>query len=204
MHDTRTERVLQCACRVSHVYRALTPLAQAWHGNGEPAFISFLATANSYWLTPANLASYRSSHIIRISSMPSTLSEKAKGKQRATEPEQPESEAPPSKDLTIRFTEGIPDLTVPVVEKDTVKEVKDNVSIAASPPSNVALTVLLYSIDPFSTATTCRQAAQAHPPGTTSSGCRTLVFPDSVRAGTSEKAHSGIAILAGGWASGWR
>ena len=136
--------------------------------------------------------------------MPSTLSEKAKGKQRATEPEQPESEALPSKDLTIRFTEGIPDLTIQVAEKDTVKEVKANVSIAASPPSNLVFTVLLYSIDSSSPATTYRQAAQAHPPRTTSGGCRTAVFPDSIRPGASEKAHCGVVTLAGGWASGWR
>ncbi|PIL22711.1 hypothetical protein GSI_15404 [Ganoderma sinense ZZ0214-1] len=62
--------------------------------------------------------------------MPPSLSEKAKGKQRATEPEHAESGTPSSKDLTIRFTEGIPDLTVQVAEKDTVKDVKDNIRAA--------------------------------------------------------------------------
>ncbi|KAI0632292.1 DUF2407 ubiquitin-like domain-containing protein [Trametes polyzona] len=58
-----------------------------------------------------------------------TLSEKAKGKQRATEiPQVPDT--PPSKDLTIRFTEGIPDLTVQVAEKDTVKDVKRSIRLA--------------------------------------------------------------------------
>lgn len=56
--------------------------------------------------------------------MSNTLSEKAKGKQRAVDPI---PEALPSKDLTIRFTEGIPDLTVQVASKDTVKDVKDSV-----------------------------------------------------------------------------
>ncbi|KAH9851745.1 DUF2407 ubiquitin-like domain-containing protein [Lenzites betulinus] len=61
--------------------------------------------------------------------MSTTLSDKAKGKQRAAVPP-PALETPPSKDLTIRFTEGIPDLTVQVVEKDTVKDVKHNIRIA--------------------------------------------------------------------------
>ncbi len=66
--------------------------------------------------------------------MTTSLSEKAKGKQRAAAPFAPEQlateqppDSPPSKDLTIRFTEGIPDLTVQVAEKDTVRDVKDNV-----------------------------------------------------------------------------
>ena len=59
--------------------------------------------------------------------MATTLSEKAKGKQRAAEPIVPETS--PSKDLTIRFTEGVPDLTVQVAEKDTVKDVRNNVDI---------------------------------------------------------------------------
>ena len=72
------------------------------------------------------------------------LSEKAKGKQRAVDPEQPST--PPSKDLTIRFTEGIPDLTIRVSEKDTVKDVKTNVSPELRPfahPLRV-LTAYLY------------------------------------------------------------
>lgn len=48
------------------------------------------------------------------------LSEKAKGKQRAVE-----SEAViPKKELCIRFTEGIPDLTLQVGEQDTVRDIK--------------------------------------------------------------------------------
>ncbi|GBE83261.1 hypothetical protein SCP_0503090 [Sparassis crispa] len=55
------------------------------------------------------------------------LSEKAKGKQRAVEPaNEPEAKAL-SKDLTIRFTEGIPDLMLAVAEKDTVRDVKTNI-----------------------------------------------------------------------------
>ncbi|KAJ8483361.1 hypothetical protein ONZ51_g4752 [Trametes cubensis] len=57
--------------------------------------------------------------------MSASLSEKARGKQRAAEPEL--DSVPPSKDLTIRFTEGIPDLTVQVAEQDAVKDVKDSI-----------------------------------------------------------------------------
>ncbi len=60
-----------------------------------------------------------------LSSMSAALSEKAKGKQRAVESEA--ATTPPPKDLTIRFTEGIPDLTLQVAEKDTVKDVKAKV-----------------------------------------------------------------------------
>ncbi|OSC97483.1 hypothetical protein PYCCODRAFT_1398693 [Trametes coccinea BRFM310] len=56
------------------------------------------------------------------------LSEKAKGKQKAVETDASSApEVPPLKNLTIRFTEGIPDLTVQVAEKDTVKDVKSNI-----------------------------------------------------------------------------
>ncbi|KAI0819242.1 DUF2407 ubiquitin-like domain-containing protein [Trametes gibbosa] len=61
--------------------------------------------------------------------MSTTLSDRAKGKQRA-EVQQPVPEIALSKDLTIRFTEGIPDLTVQVVEKDTVRDVKNNIRTA--------------------------------------------------------------------------
>ncbi len=57
--------------------------------------------------------------------MSAALSEKAKGKRRAVESEA--ATTPPAKDLTIRFTEGIPDLTLQVAEKDTVKDVKAKV-----------------------------------------------------------------------------
>ncbi|KIK23542.1 hypothetical protein PISMIDRAFT_455869 [Pisolithus microcarpus 441] len=55
------------------------------------------------------------------------LSEKAKGKQKAVDPE-PNS---PSgfRELTIRFTEGNPDLVLRVVEKDSVRDVKVKIAI---------------------------------------------------------------------------
>jgi hypothetical protein len=54
------------------------------------------------------------------------LSEKAKGKQRATEPPvEPEPDL--SRDLVIRFTEGIPDLVLKISEKDAIRNVKSNV-----------------------------------------------------------------------------
>ncbi|CDO69880.1 hypothetical protein BN946_scf184884.g39 [Trametes cinnabarina] len=55
------------------------------------------------------------------------LSEKAKGKQKAVENDHSPDTPPPSKDLTIRFTEGIPDLTVKVAESDTVRDVKQSI-----------------------------------------------------------------------------
>ena len=53
------------------------------------------------------------------------LSEKAKGKQRAvdTEPSSPQE----SRNLTIRFTEGVPDLALDVTDSDTVRQVKAKV-----------------------------------------------------------------------------
>ncbi|OBZ68645.1 DSC E3 ubiquitin ligase complex subunit 3 [Grifola frondosa] len=59
------------------------------------------------------------------------LSEKAKGKQRAVEPESHELEPlAPTKDLIIRFTEGIPDLTIQVGERDAVRSVKGKIRVA--------------------------------------------------------------------------
>ncbi|RPD62575.1 hypothetical protein L226DRAFT_458376 [Lentinus tigrinus ALCF2SS1-7] len=62
--------------------------------------------------------------------MSTALSEKAKGKQRAVAPDADAVTTPPSKALTIRFTEGIPDLTLQVAEKDSVKEVKAKIRLA--------------------------------------------------------------------------
>jgi hypothetical protein len=58
------------------------------------------------------------------------LSEKAKGKQRATEPL---NEPEPSRDLVIRFTEGIPDLILKVSHKDAIRDVKNNVISGLTP-----------------------------------------------------------------------
>ena len=57
------------------------------------------------------------------------LSEKAKGKQRAVDPiiikhDTPQEEL---KSLVIRFTEGVPDLTVHVGERDAVRAIKRTV-----------------------------------------------------------------------------
>lgn len=56
------------------------------------------------------------------------LSERAKGKQRAVEPEDTVEDSSPTKSLIIRFTEGVPDLTVTIHEQDTVQSVRQNVS----------------------------------------------------------------------------
>jgi len=61
--------------------------------------------------------------------MPLPLSAKAQGKQRAVDP--PLEDEPLSqrlRELVVRFTEGIPDLTVQVGEKDSVRAVKKTVS----------------------------------------------------------------------------
>lgn len=55
--------------------------------------------------------------------MSSSLSEKAKGKQRAVEPITDVPEAL-SRELMVRFTEGISDLVLKVEEKDSVRDVK--------------------------------------------------------------------------------
>ncbi|KAH7915447.1 DUF2407 C-terminal domain-containing protein [Hygrophoropsis aurantiaca] len=54
------------------------------------------------------------------------LSEKAKGKQRAVDP-QPTDKSSHARDLTIRFTEGISDLVIKVALKDSVRDVKSNI-----------------------------------------------------------------------------
>ncbi|EGN93980.1 hypothetical protein SERLA73DRAFT_189126 [Serpula lacrymans var. lacrymans S7.3] len=60
------------------------------------------------------------------------LSEKAKGKQRAVElgPAATLPAAEEARDLTIRFTEGIPDLVLKVSAKDTIRDVKKNIADA--------------------------------------------------------------------------
>ena len=77
------------------------------------------------------------------------LSSKAKGKQRATELEsepqavydyEPPSQAAPPKTLVIRFSEGVPDLTLQVEERDSVRDVKDQVRTSVLGQSYLALT----------------------------------------------------------------
>ncbi|KAF8549221.1 hypothetical protein OG21DRAFT_1500545 [Imleria badia] len=61
------------------------------------------------------------------------LSEKAKGKQRAIDPEvDGEPSQNDSRNLTIRFTEGIPDLVLFVTNTDAVRDVKAKI-VAARP-----------------------------------------------------------------------
>lgn len=57
------------------------------------------------------------------------LSERAKGKQRKVELAPETHGAPPTRELTVRFTEGEPDLVLQIAEKDTVRDVKANVRI---------------------------------------------------------------------------
>lgn len=73
------------------------------------------------------------------------LSEKAKGKQRAVDPPdddyrapgqstltETESEYDPPRDLLIRFTEGVPDLTIPVNKLDSARDIKRRVGLSIS------------------------------------------------------------------------
>ncbi len=58
------------------------------------------------------------------------LSEKAKGKQRAVEtPVRGDGEpsTPPSREIIIRFTNGLPDLNVKVEAKDAARDIKRQV-----------------------------------------------------------------------------
>jgi hypothetical protein len=58
------------------------------------------------------------------------LSEKAKGKRRAIDPPNlspPPSPPPQTRDLTVRFTEGIPDLILPISPSQSVREIKSAV-----------------------------------------------------------------------------
>ena len=58
------------------------------------------------------------------------LSEKAKGKQRAdTTPEDvfDTTAPPPSRDLMVRFTDGVQDLVLHIAEHDSVRDVKAKV-----------------------------------------------------------------------------
>ncbi|KAJ8518441.1 hypothetical protein ONZ45_g4488 [Pleurotus djamor] len=59
--------------------------------------------------------------------MPALLSDKAKGKQRATEQPDIENVQIPSKELVVRFTEGVPDLTLAMGPTDLVRDVKKQI-----------------------------------------------------------------------------
>lgn len=59
-----------------------------------------------------------------------SLSDKAKGKQKATEPlaeGQGSTSVPLYRELTVRFTDGVPDLLLKIGEKDAVRDVKREV-----------------------------------------------------------------------------
>jgi hypothetical protein len=58
------------------------------------------------------------------------LSERAKGKQRETEPQIPLTTTP--RELVVRFTEGEPDLDLLVQERDTVRDVRRRVCVNLS------------------------------------------------------------------------
>lgn len=76
-----------------------------------------------------------------------SLSEKAKGKQRAIDFSEAGSRVLEpcvnTKNLTVRFTEGISDLTLQVAEHDTVRDVKDNIRDARPELANRRLKLIL-------------------------------------------------------------
>lgn len=95
------------------------------------------------------------------------LSEKAKGKRRASDTEDETELQHPFKDLIVRFTEGIPDLTLQVAEKDNIRDVKQKV-----PHLHYLLWFLLTRtasafLDTGGETATAEPSAQAHPCGTT-------------------------------------
>lgn len=66
--------------------------------------------------------------VLAVQAVPAMLSEKAKGKRRAVDPEiNGTSSQLDSRNLTIRFTEGVPDLVLHVMSTDTVRDVKAKV-----------------------------------------------------------------------------
>ena len=99
----------------------------------------------------------------------SSLSEKEKGKQRAVDAS---SEAPLVKDLTIRFTEGIPDLTLQVAEKDAVRDVKRNarcISVVCECCANA------QDVDPYCQATAEGPEAETYSLGPAATGQYSVV-----------------------------
>lgn len=57
-----------------------------------------------------------------------TLSEKAKGKQRAVEPQDGEEGTEANQRMvTVRFTDGLPDLIVALSPKDNIRALKQQV-----------------------------------------------------------------------------
>lgn len=55
------------------------------------------------------------------------LSEKAKGKQRAIDPPEGAEDGSTRRNITIRFTDGHPDIVLTVDAKDSVRDVKRKV-----------------------------------------------------------------------------
>jgi hypothetical protein len=85
-------------------------------------------TSKHYLLCSLNYFRLLASSIARVA----MLSEKAKGKQRAVDPipiptPQPQPAAIPTRELTIRFTEGITDLLLTINPGQSVRDVKANV-----------------------------------------------------------------------------
>ena len=73
--------------------------------------------------------------------MSQSLSDKAKGKQRAVDPIISDVPQTLSRELMVRFTEGIPDLVLRVEEKDSVRDVK--LKVCSLRPADAGRPVLI-------------------------------------------------------------
>ncbi|ETW81462.1 hypothetical protein HETIRDRAFT_439906 [Heterobasidion irregulare TC 32-1] len=74
--------------------------------------------------------------------MSQSLSDKAKGKQRAVDPIISDIPQKLSRELMVRFTEGIPDLVLRVEERDSVRDVKLKIRTARSQLKNRRLRLI--------------------------------------------------------------
>ena len=77
--------------------------------------------------------------------MPQPLSDKAKGKQRAVEPAAPVART--TRQLVIRFTDGIPDLELTLSKEDSVRNLKSNVRYL-KPRASLQPTNAMYRFAP--------------------------------------------------------
>lgn len=76
------------------------------------------------------------------------LSERAKGKQRATDSAPlPQEDSSRARELTVRFTEGEPDLILQIAENETVRDVKANVCSVLTRPPNHSFDLRCLSLD---------------------------------------------------------
>ena len=90
------------------------------------------------------------------------LSEKAKGKQRAIEPEA-EDDLPIFSQVVIRFTEGVEDLHLTLSPTDSVRVLKEKVWGTSKLEITVVLMASCFVKDQGSQATYTAEEIKAHP-----------------------------------------